>query len=657
MRRREGIVREIHRGGLLGARWLLVPFVALLCAPLPASAAAAPPGRGYELVSPAEKGGSDVYPLSTGGLFTPIVSADGNSVAFDSLDALPGTNASSNSVINFYRASRSAGGWTSEQLNSPLIALNNLDVITYPAFTPDLSKALQLGAPAGVETTTEAANLYLRDASGFRLLTAGIPSEANVEVSGHSVDLSHVVFTTTNGELNEEAPPGLFRVLYDWNAATGAARIVGRMPNGEPSASQVGIATPPGVAGGAQQLFNPVSADGSRIFFYTPEESSERQLYVRIGGSETRWVSESKRTTPDPAGVKTANFRFASSDGSVAFFSSAQKLTDDATTGPTDGGEDLYRYDVGTEGLTDITVDGTDANGAQVQGVIGGSSDGKRLYFVAKGVLATGATAGAENLYMWTDDGSAKGTIALIATGLSRSSWEAQPGVLGEQIVGRVTPDGTHLLFESATNLTPYNSAGHLEAYLFDAATGKVACASCNPAGTPATADAQATGTNDSVAIPRTLSEDGSRVYFSTAEELVPADTNAAVDAYEYDAASGQVTLISSGQGEYASPFSDATANGSDVLFITRQQLVGVDRDESYDAYDARMGGGIAAQNPAAAPTPCSGQECRTTVTQAPPVFTPASSRFSGPKNRRRHRHRHHGKHHGHGKGNRHGRR
>ncbi|HEX8752008.1 MAG TPA: hypothetical protein VF731_01215 [Solirubrobacterales bacterium] len=659
MRRREGFVRGIHRRGRLGAaRQLVVPLLALLCAALPAGAAAAPPGRGYELVSPAEKGGSDVYPLSTGGLFTPIASSDGNSVAFVSLDAIQGTNPASNAVLNFYRASRSSGGWASEELNPPLLVLNNLNVVSYSAFSPDLSKGVQLGVPAGTETTTEVGNLYLRDSAGFHLITPGIPAEANVEVTGRSADLSHVVFTVRNGQLNEEAPPGAQVVLYDWNAATDTARIVGRMPNGEASPSQVNIATPPGVAGGMQHLFNPVSADGSKIFFYTPEESSQRQLYVRIGGSETRWVSESKRSTPDPEGTKVANFRFASTDGSVAFFSSAQKLTDDATTGPADGGQDLYRYDVATEALTDITVDGADANGAEVQGVIGGSSDGKRLYFVAKGVLAPGATGGAENLYMWTDDGSAKGKIAFIASGVSPANWEPRFATLGEQIVGRVTPDGMHLLLESATNLTPYDSAGHLEAYLFDAATGQIVCASCNPAGTPASADAQATGTNEAIAIPHTLSEDGSRVYFSTAEQLVPADTNAAEDTYEYDAASGQVTLISSGQGEYASPFSDATPNGSDVLFLTRQQLVGIDRDENYDAYDARLGGGIPAQNPAAPPTPCTGQECRDTVAQAPPVYTPASSTFSGPRNRKRH-HRHHGRHHHahHGKGNGHGRR
>ncbi len=44
--------------------------------------------------------------------------------------------------------------------------------------------------------------------------------------------------------------------------------------------------------------------------------------------------------------------------------------------------------------------------------------------------------------------------------------------------------------------------------------------------------------------------------------------------------------------------FADASASGNDVFFFTDQPLVGQDQDSLVDVYDARVGGGIAAQSP-----------------------------------------------------------
>ena len=57
-------------------------------------------------------------------------------------------------------------------------------------------------------------------------------------------------------------------------------------------------------------------------------------------------------------------------------------------------GQDLYQYDTGSGVLTDLTVDHNDPGGAQLQGVLGASADGSYVYFVADGVLASGASPG-----------------------------------------------------------------------------------------------------------------------------------------------------------------------------------------------------------------------------------------------------------------------
>ena len=75
----------------------------------------------------------------------------------------------------------------------------------------------------------------------------------------------------------------------------------------------------------------------------------------------------------------------------------------------------------------------------------------------------------------------------------------------------------------------------------------------------------------------RAISDDGRRVFFNTADALVPGDANGRSDVYEYDVPTGTVHLISSGRDPSDSYFMDASANGNDVFFLTRQQLVGWD--------------------------------------------------------------------------------
>ena len=72
----------------------------------------------------------------------------------------------------------------------------------------------------------------------------------------------------------------------------------------------------------------------------------------------------------------------------------------------------------------------------------------------------------------------------------------------------------------------------------------------------------------------------------------------------------------------------DASPDGSDVFFVTRERLLGWDNDASYDLYDARVGGGF--PEPAPEPDPCQGDSCRRSppLPQAP---APVASRPPAP--------------------------
>ena len=72
----------------------------------------------------------------------------------------------------------------------------------------------------------------------------------------------------------------------------------------------------------------------------------------------------------------------------------------------------------------------------------------------------------------------------------------------------------------------------------------------------------------------------------------------------------------------------DASASGNDVFFFTRQALVGQDQDENDDLYDARVEGGIAAQNPPP-PVDCTEEGCLGPVDPFPVLEAPASATFA----------------------------
>ncbi len=87
-------------------------------------------------------------------------------------------------------------------------------------------------------------------------------------------------------------------------------------------------------------------------------------------------------------------------------------------------------------------------------------------------------------------------------------------------------------------------------------------------------------------------SGDGSRVFLSTSERLVSADTDDFLDVYERSG--GATTQVSQGEvnGNDAlhAFFAGASADGSKVLFTTDEPLVSGDTDSSPDVYE-RSGG------------------------------------------------------------------
>jgi len=548
--------------------------------------------RGWEMVSPFDKGGGAVQPpgtVSGGGVFQ--AAAGGGYFTFSSADSF-GADVQGAPSGSQYLATRLAAGWTTTNVTTPLLSGSygsEPNGVPYQLFSNDLALALlsngercrgqvQGECPVanpplpGTDAPPGYRNYYRRTPGGrfetvlpadfaYTLLS---PEEFEIRVVAATPDLAHVVLSSCAAltvDAGEVPAPGgcdpAAQNLYVWSP--GGLSLINRRPGETTGTPGAEIAAPSGA----------ISGDGSRIYF-----SQGGDLFLR-DGSLTRVVTESPG----------ARFAAASTDGSIAYLIDAGSLE---------------RYSAGTGSLEPI------APGPGVEGVLGASADGSKVYFAEAGAV-----------FLW--DGSA---VTEVASSALPNSWPAATGT------ARVSVDGSHLLFLSTAELTGYPSSGKVEVFLYGPPPGGGAplltCVSCDPGGKQPQADASIPGARANgsgpgaiqVYKPRNLSEDGSRVFFESADKLVSQDTSKGVtDVYEWEAegkgtcarAGGCVQLVSGGRSQDPAYFLDADADGGEAFFLTSASLYPLDPG-SYDVYVAREGGGFAIPEP---PLPCVADACQ----------------------------------------------
>jgi len=398
---------------------------------------------------------------------------------------------------------------------------------------------------------------------------------------------------------------------------------------------------------------NVLSEDGRHIFLSSSVAGFDplpaTKVYRRSDAQTTTLASPSKRTIPDPLGEKAKVFQLASTDGDRVFFTSSQLLTDDANTGPGRAGTDLYRYEVSTDTLIDVSAETNTANGARVQGILGASDDGDWIYYVGLGqVIAGKGTAGSPNVYAWHDDGSAEGETRFVAT------LGSGPGCASGDLVvldacnyapsdgrrtARVSADGQTAVFHSSLALLGNQTNGHFQVYAYEAdasnGEGELSCVSCRPDGTPSEDFSYLSPGGGNVVggnqVSQPLSDDGRRVFFNSEDDLLPADTNGLSDVYLWE--EGRLQLITSGKSSDDSYFFGATPSGDDVFFYTREALVGQDYGDAYDIYTAKVGGGLLSQNMPPPGEPCQGEACKPASLPQPQGQSSPSSNATGPGN------------------------
>ncbi len=565
-------------------------------------------------------------------------------------------------------------GWVMQDAETPLVE-------GAPAEYPNLYRRDNCAERGNYELLTSVSP------PGIGKPTSGGESNYIPNVLGASADASHSVFRA-DAKLTENAcsTSEIFQV-YE-SSPGGKLRLVSVLPNGKATCTQSTVGTLPelGVLEGFREnsVSHAVSADGSRVFWTDTGKSKKLSegggerwptgpgaLYVRVNAlqppSKTaagKCTEAAKACTQLISEAKTAHFWAADPDGHKALYSVGE------------GSEsELFEYGVDT-GESHLIA-------KNVAGAPIASEDLSRVYFVSTEVLNEPAAAGSvgtphaeePNLYF-----EENGTPTYIGT-LGREEGFSGVHVFGPSFpnasqpnirTSRVSPDGLSFAFTSAQSLTGYDNTdvssgkADTEAFVFHATPGSgpgtLACVSCNPSGARPVGRDVATVQNGTVhlwasaEIPgwaeqqhptRLLSDDGSELFFESFDALVPRDNNGKEDVYEWrradskeaceeqgaelfdEDAEGCISLISSGQSPVDSELIDASADGSDVFFVTGSSLLPQDPG-LIDIYDARVNGGFPA-----APTPspaCEGEACQGAL-NPPNDPTPASSSFEGAGN------------------------
>ena len=631
----------------------------------PASKGILPDGRAYEQVSPVDK--NDIDALGIGQGMTMQAAPSGSAFAFFSFEPFPIASGTASLYTDYVSGrSSSPAAWSTRGVQAAIEPTAGSGANEVAGFTEDLSRTIVQvkGPPLGASGVV---NAYLRDntTGEYQLLAPNVGSEPIIFVAA-SRDDSQILFETEH-QLSVSGPaPVVGKTnLYEWNEAKPEGErvsLAGVLPGTECGCAPLD-GSGAGMGGGEHQpqarqpyFQDTISEDGSRVFF-TAYPSG--RVYEREPLSEPAPV-----TVAVSAGAAT--FLAATPSGRYVFYSE---------------GDELYRFDTATEAREEVT------SGAEgVLGDLGVSDDGTYAYFVADGVLDTNenangesATKGAGNLYEWHED-SVTGTVAFtfIARLQQAQATFGKPGDQNDWIgmnlggtsdeegrTSRVNPAGTALLFMSRESLTGYHNGepkssacneGNIqvpcnEVFLYSvggssSSSGGLVCVSCNPSGAAAVSSAYLAYGEGEVSLKgpvwtphltRNLSVSGDRVFFETAESLVPGDSNGVTDVYEWEregvgscsSGSGHcLYLISTGTAHAKSFFGDASESGDDVFFFTRQPLVGQDDDLNFDVYDARVGGGIGAQNPSV--DHCEGEGCMPGKLQVPVSGSPGSIVLTG---------------------------
>jgi hypothetical protein len=650
-----------------------------------------PDCRAYEMVTPLYKEG---YPL-----FAQSYSTGGETAILVSLASLGGNSGSSEqlSVSGVYSATRIDTGWKLTPLNAPLSKFVGQLPVSQAA---EADRGETLWEQHEPQQSPAHVDLYARSSEGdYSLIGPLNPHESTTEEANDVIQadpslVDHPVATTYDyGHVILEANFNVARwpidetiggdghSLYEYSGIDNKEPRLVAVEGGQNSTQLIGVCGATLGAGVAQEsvnAYNALSDSGERVFFTVAPSSvcnetpapSQAEIYEREEGAtanaKTVHVSASECTLECGAEESGKNFEGASASGERVFFTSTQKLTNNAvdgtvsgnaaegggcaSTAPAQGGCNLYEYNA-----SHLTL----VAGGEVLGVVGVAEDGSHVYFVKRVPEELGGELVEDDkLYVYD---ARKGTTTYIATlsNTDERDWSREFSRPVE-VVGKT---GRFLLFASSRKgLTADDASEQTQLFEYKAEAegepselvrvtkgedgfndnGNGAAIGVALSSVESVAARLGDHTDfKSTANRLSVSTDGDTVIFRTAGELSPragSATQECTSIYEFHSdgplVAGSVHLISDGKDTQlykgftcGAQFQAIDATGNDILFNTVDSLVPQDIDGGQrDIYDARVNGGF---TPAPTAEICNGRYCE--GPSSIPLPPPEASSVSNP--------------------------
>ena len=392
-------------------------------------------------------------------------------------------------------------------------------------------------------------DLYLlREGAPPELVSGGPTSGSNQQPAENGLlaaDGSAVAFSTADNLIEEDADPTEWTDVYLWTG-------------GELTLVSTGANAPDA---GDHSVFA-ISDDGSRVVFMSnapllATDEGTWDVYARdAGAAEPELLSDG--TTVE------ANFAGASPDLATVVFGTLERLTDTDT----DDSVDLYKV-VGNGAAQHVTTGPAGGNGNFAPGLEAVSADGSRVVFTSYETLVDEDVDEGQR-DVWVNDDGVTALVSAPAPGSIHGGSSA--------FFDWASADAERIIFSYTGALTGDDTDSGTDVY--ERADGTTTLLSKGTNG-GTIADSSFAG----------ASADGSRVIFRTDGQVEPGDEDEAEDVYERHA--GTTTLISvgpgTGNGDFEAEANGISADGSRVWFSTEEPLLPSDTDIGYDLYEKSL--------------------------------------------------------------------
>ena len=231
-----------------------------------------------------------------------------------------------------------------------------------------------------------------------------------------------------------------------------------------------------------------------------------------------------------------------------------------------DTSQDVYER---AGGATTLVSTGPAGGNGAFEGLFNGASEGgTKVFFQTDESLTASDTDSALDIYERSG-----GATTLTSTGPSGGNGPS------DALFQRASADGSQIVFSTAERMVGADTDSRLD--LYQRSGGATTLLSTGPSGGNGPYDAFLSG----------MSRDGQRVFFETAEQLA-GDTDAFSDVYER--AGGTTTRVSAGpggagNGAFIAVFLGTSEDGSRVFFSSAEKLVSTDTDNFSDIYVASI--------------------------------------------------------------------